>query len=143
MSWDVLLFPLPDGITSMEAVPDDYEPPPIGTRAEVHAAVLRAEPGADLSDPAWGVLSAESWSIELNIGRKDPVASVMLHVRGGDDEVLPAVFRLAEALGCRALDCSDGELLAPGDGAGGNWHAFQEYRDRVVGTEPAREGPGR
>ncbi|BAU86009.1 hypothetical protein SLA_5127 [Streptomyces laurentii] len=131
MSWDVLLFRLPAGITSSEDIPADYTPPPLGTPQDVGAAVRAAVPGVDLSDPAWGELVGPSWSMELNIGDADAVHSVMLHIRGSGDDVLAVVFRIADALGCRALDLSSG-LLEP-DGPDG-WHAFQEYRDRVLGT---------
>jgi len=132
MSWDVLLLHLPADITSAHDIPDDYTPPPLGRQHEVLAAVTRAEPEAGLSDPTWGDLSGPTWSIELNIGSEDPVDSIMLHVRGSGDDVLARVFRLASALGCKALDCSTGELLTPRGPSGG--HAFQEFRDRVIGS---------
>ncbi|MER5498091.1 MULTISPECIES: hypothetical protein [unclassified Streptomyces] len=131
MSWDVLLLRLPDDITSVQEIPADHAPAPLGPRHDVLAAVARAVPGADLSDPGWGTLSGPTWSIELNIGSKDPVDSIMLHIRGSGDDVLTPVFRLAGSLRCGALDCTDGELLAPGRPSG--WHAFQQFRDQVVG----------
>ncbi|MBK3580747.1 hypothetical protein JHN63_44635 [Streptomyces sp. MBT65] len=136
MSWDVLLCHLPDDITSMQDIPDDYSPPPLGRQHEVLAAVTRAEPEADLSDPTWGDLSGPTWSVELNIGSEDPVDSVMLHIRGSGDDVLASVFRLASALGCKALDCSTGDLITPQGPSG--WHAFQEFRDRVIA--PSEQG---
>ncbi|MDK0518108.1 hypothetical protein [Streptomyces sp. ML-6] len=131
MSWDVLLLRLPDDITSVQGIPADHTPAPLGRRHDVLATVARAVPEADLSDPGWGVLSGPTWSIELNIGSKDPVDSIMLHIRGSGDDVLAPVFRLAESLRCGVLDCTDGELLAPGRSSGR--HAFQQFRDRVVG----------
>ena len=135
MSWDVLLLNLPDDITSAQDIPDDYAPRPLGPLGPLHeilAAVSRAEPSADLSDPTWGDLTGPTWSIELNIGSDDPVDSIMLHVRGSGDDVLPSVFRLAGAFGCKVLDCSSGDLITPGGPSG--WHAFQEFRDGIVDT---------
>jgi hypothetical protein len=131
MSWDVLLLHLPDDITSAQDIPDDYAPRPLGRLHEVLATVSRAEPEADLSDPTWGDLTGPTWSIELNIGSEDPVDSIMLHIRGSGDVVLASVFRLADAFGCKVLDCSSGDLITP-EGPSG-WHAFQEFRDRAVG----------
>ncbi|RCH65464.1 hypothetical protein DT019_27070 [Streptomyces sp. SDr-06] len=131
MSWDVLLLHLPDDIVSVRDIPDGYTPPPLGQQQDILAAVARATPEADLSDPAWGELSGATWSIELNIGSRDPVDSIMLHIRGSGDDVLTSVARLAEALDCKALDCSTGDLLTAQGPAG--WHAFQNYRDRVTG----------
>lgn len=130
MSWDVLLLRLPQGVTAIDEIPDDHSEP-LGPREEVLAAIAKATPAANLSDPTWGVLNHQDWSIELNIGSTEPVDSVMLHVRGGGD-VDVAIFTLANALGCAALDCSSGDLLTPED-SGDGWREFQEYRDRVLG----------
>lgn len=132
MSWDVLLTRLPAHVTSVKEIPDDYVPVPLGRREDVLAAVGRAVPEADLSDPEWGGLLGPGWSMELNIGSKDPVDSIMLHIRGSGDDVLTSVFQLAAALECKVLDCSEGDLITPQGPSG--WHAFQEFRDRVLGA---------
>ncbi|WP_327132400.1 hypothetical protein OG311_16355 [Streptomyces sp. NBC_01343] len=132
MSWDVLLLRLPDDITSVQEIPADCSPDPLGRRHDVLAAVAQVCPEADLSDPTWGEFSGAGWSIEFNIGSEDPADSVMLHIRGSGDDVLIHVFRLAEALRCRVLDCAGGDLITPGQTSG--WHAFQQFRDRLVGT---------
>ncbi|MFJ8663143.1 hypothetical protein [Streptomyces sp. NPDC093795] len=117
MSWDVLLLPLPAELTSIDDLPVDHEPPPVGTRSAVHQALRAAVGEVDLTDPTWGELLGPTWVIELGIGERDPVDSVMLHVRGGEDargredDVLPVIFQISRALGCRPFDCSSGELL--------------------------------
>ncbi|ESQ00300.1 Hypothetical protein B591_11300 [Streptomyces sp. GBA 94-10 4N24] len=131
MSWDVLLVRLPDEVTSVSGMAHDYVPAPLGSRHDVLATVARVLPEADLSDPAWGDLSGPTWSIELGIGARDPVDSMMLHIRGAGDDVLTPVFELAGALGCKVFDCSAGDLIAPGGPSG--WHGFQRFRDQVVG----------
>lgn len=132
MSWDVLLLRLPDDVTSVQELAADYTPDSIGRRDDVLAAVIQAVPDVGISDPAWGELSGPTWSIELNIGSEDPVESVMFHIRGSGDDVLTPVLRLAEALRCKALDCAEGDLITPGQTS--DWHAFQQFRDRVVGS---------
>ncbi|WP_256639119.1 hypothetical protein [Streptomyces murinus] len=132
MSWDVLLLRLSDDVTSMHELPDDYSPKPLGRQCDVLAAVTQAVPEADLSDPTWGDLSGPDWSIEFNIGSEDPVDSIMLHIRGSGDDVLGPVFRLAETLRCKVLDLSEGDLINPGQTAG--WHAFQQFRDHMIGS---------
>ncbi|MFE1879953.1 hypothetical protein [Streptomyces diastatochromogenes] len=131
MSWDVLLLRLPDDLTSVHEIPADHTQDSLGRRRDVLAAVTQACPEADLSDPTWGELSGPTWSIELDIGSEDPVDSIMLHIRGSGDDVLTPVFRLAEALRCKVLDCAEGDLIASGQTSG--WRAFQQFRDRVVG----------
>ncbi|MEU7024022.1 hypothetical protein ABZ990_25655 [Streptomyces sp. NPDC046203] len=128
MSWDVLLFRMPADITSAEDLPLDYNPPPLGTPGEVSAAVRAAVPEADPPSPTRGELLGPTWSIEIYVGEEDPARSVALTVRGSGDDLLPSIFRIADALGCQALDLSSGDLLTPGDPSGR--HAFQEYRDR-------------
>lgn len=124
MSWDVLLLRLPGHVTSMEDVRSDDGTPPLGRKPWVLGAV----------HPTWGQVEGPGWSIELNIGSDDPVDSIMLHVRGSGDDALAPIFRLAAELGCRVLDCSEGDLISsPGETSG--WHAFQEFRDRVTGAE--------
>lgn len=132
MSWDVLLLRLSDDLDPAAPVAEDLTPVPLGRSEEVLAAVRRAAPETDLSDPRWGELRGPGWSVELNLGDEDPVDTVMLHVRGAGDDVLDAVFRLADALNCRVLDCSSMELVTP-DTATAGWHAFQKYRDAVTG----------
>ncbi|MGW2727902.1 hypothetical protein [Streptomyces sp. NPDC001494] len=95
------------------------------------AAVTEAVPEVDLSDPTWGDLSGPTWSIDFNIGSENPVDSIMLHIRGSGDDVLGPVG-LAEALRCKALDLAEGDLINPGQTSG--WHAFQQFRDRVIGS---------
>lgn len=130
MSWDVVLFRAPAGTVSFGELPRDYRPDPIGSHADVERSLRAGLPMVDLSDPTWGTLDGSTWSIELNIGRDDPVESVMLHVRGTGDDVLPYVFQIAHALGCTAFDCSDGSALTEGDTEG--WQTWQAYRGRAL-----------
>ncbi|MDX3353702.1 hypothetical protein PV703_10310 [Streptomyces sp. ME01-24h] len=127
----MLLLRLPADVTSVQEIPADHTPAPLGRRHDVLAAITQAVPEVDLANPTWGELSGPTWSIELNIGSEDPVDSVMLHIRGSSDDVLTPVLRLAEALRCKALDCAEGDLIAPGRTSG--WHTFQQFRDRVFG----------
>ncbi|MFD6953764.1 hypothetical protein A6A08_16305 [Nocardiopsis sp. TSRI0078] len=140
MSWDVLLTPVPVDAESVDDIPEGLETGPIAPLARLLATLRGAFPAADLSDPAWGHLQDEEqgWAMELDIGTRDPVGGVMLHVRGGGD-VVPTALRMAEVLGCRAIDCSTGDFLRE-DGAG--WESFQDYRDRVLlQASPEKTGP--
>ncbi|MER6916038.1 hypothetical protein ABT354_30560 [Streptomyces sp. NPDC000594] len=130
MSWDVLLLRLPDEATSVEQITDAHTPAPVGSLHDVHAAINRATPDVDLSDPTRGELLGPTWSMELSIGSQDPVGSIMLHIRGSGDDALTPVFRLASSLCCKILDCSAGDLITPLEASG--WHGFQKYRDHAV-----------
>jgi hypothetical protein len=133
MSWGILLLPLPADLTSIDGLSADHEPPPVGSRSSVHKALRSAVGKVDLTDPTWGELLGPTWVIELGIGEHDPVESVMLHVRGGEDDVLPVIFHSSRALGCRPFDCSTGELLT--DDAQTSWNAFQSFRDRSIAPD--------
>lgn len=131
----MLLLRAPADVTSVEELPADFDPPPLGSAADVRRRLGAALPDLDLSDPAWGQLAGPTWSIEVNIGADDPVASVMLHVRGSGDDVLLVVARAGTAVGGRALDCSTGAFLTGDPVETEGWHGFQTYRDRVLGTD--------
>src|SRR5690606_37413842 len=80
MSWDVVLVNAPQALTVQE-IPRDFVPPPLGPATELLDRLRAALPDLNLSDPTWGNLDSPDWSIEFNIGREDPVESIMLHVR--------------------------------------------------------------
>lgn len=132
MSWDVMLQHLPPGIRSISEIQDDFAPPPLGKRAEVIAALCAKLPGLDYSDPTWGRLEGDDCSIEFNTGAENVVEGIMLHVRGGDS-ALGAVRAACEALGCYAIDCSQGEIIHWDDAnAGSGFAAWREFRNRVI-----------
>ncbi len=131
MSWDVLVIHAPEGVTAVDALPSGFDPPALGPGADVRQRLHERVPGLDLSDPAWGLLTGPTWSIEVNIGSGEPVASIMLHVRGGGDDVLPVIALIAEALGARILDLSTGRFLTGGPADTNGWHGFQQYRNQV------------
>jgi hypothetical protein len=54
MSWDVFVLNLPPGIRSLDDIPKNYEPPPLGTRANLIAKIKTVYPQTDFSDPSWG-----------------------------------------------------------------------------------------
>src|SRR5579864_3246628 len=54
MSWDVFVLNLPPGIRSLDDIPKDFEPPLLGTRADLIAKVVY--PQTDFTDPSWGTL---------------------------------------------------------------------------------------
>ncbi len=132
MSWDVLLQSLPPEIRSLDEIPADYAPPSLGSRADLIARIAARLPSVDFSDPAWGRLEGESFSIELNLGSESVTQSLMLHIRGGG-EALGVVREICEALRCPAIDCSEGGLIDFGSPhASEGWQRWCAYRDRVL-----------
>jgi hypothetical protein len=130
MSWDVLIQDLPEEALSVEHIPDDFEPRPLGTREQVTGSIREIFPGADFGDPAWGVFSTSEFSIEFNVGASSTCQSVMLHVRGGD-QAAEAVNVMLHLLGRRAIDCSNNQLLPNAD-AVYSLREWREYLERIL-----------
>ena len=135
MSWDVVIFNAPADATSLDDLPQNYDPPALGPANDVRQRLREAFEAIDLSDPAWGYLAGPTWGIEFNIGTEDPVLSVMLHVGGSGDDVLPVIAQVVAAVGGRPLDCTTSEFLTGDPTQTAGWHGFQAYRDRVFGSD--------
>lgn len=135
MSWDIFIQQLPAAISSVRDIPDDFEPDPLGTRAEVIARIRshRREfaPDAD----GFALVETEHGSIEIDIGAADHVQSVMLSARGGSD-VVPVVSAIVGAFGGRALDPSSETGLFDETAAARSFATWKGYRDTAL-AEPA------
>ncbi|HSP35873.1 MAG TPA: hypothetical protein VLU46_16290 [Thermoanaerobaculia bacterium] len=112
MSWDIFIQRYPVSARRVADIPDSFAAAPIGGRADVIAKLSAAFPRADLSDPSWGVLSTDDYSIEFGLGDEDPVQGITLHVRG-DDSVVPQITRVLHVFGLRAIDSWTGEFFDP------------------------------
>ena len=133
MSWDIFVHDFPEILDSVSDIPDDFQPPAIGSRSEVSAKLLEVFPDTDFTDPAWGVIDAEDFSIEVSIGSDEPCTGFALHVRGSDDAV-GAVAAILDHLQLRAIDMQTGEFFVAGVAAQESFAKWREYRDRTVGS---------
>ena len=134
MSWDVSILKFSRPYTSVADIDDDEQPQDLGPVTEVHGAVKAVFAEVDFGDAAWGRWESEIGSIEFNIGRENPVQSMMLHVRA-EPEVVPRIVELCRANGWRAIDCNDGEFLDHGPDPAKGLLEWAAYRDRVIGRE--------
>ncbi|HEV8657190.1 MAG TPA: hypothetical protein VGS96_01065 [Thermoanaerobaculia bacterium] len=112
MSWDIFIQQFPDGARRVTDIPDTFTAGPIGRRDEVISKIREAVPQTDFSDPAWGVLRGDGYTIEFGLGDEDVLYGITLHVRGSD-EVLPHITRVLNTLGLRAIDSWTGEFFDP------------------------------
>lgn len=132
MSWDVFIQDLPKDVKHIREIPDDFEGVPLGPRSEIIRRILELAPEADFSDPSWGHVEADRFSIEVNLGDAEEVGGFALHVRGGESAI-PWIAELLLRNGWRAVDPQSEtglfEGLASREGFE-KWHAF---RDRVIG----------
>ncbi|HEX7150813.1 MAG TPA: hypothetical protein VF618_04935 [Thermoanaerobaculia bacterium] len=125
MSWDVFIQHLPSSAVHVADIPDDFEPLPLGTRADVMKTVATVFASTDMTDPTWIKVSDQRYAIEIGVGDEDPVACVALHVRG-DESVIPPIARLVELFGARAIDSWTGEFFETERAAESirQWRAF-------------------
>jgi hypothetical protein len=119
---------LPRDANSISDIPDDFRPGLIGKRTDVIRKIREVAPYADFSDPSWGHIEADDWSIEVNIGAKEECDGFALHVRGGD-AVVGVIAAILNHLDLRALDSQTGEFFVAGPEALESfrkWRAFRE-----------------
>lgn len=131
MSWDIFIMDLPADLMSVSDIPEDFKPKPLGQRSHLIRAILQIAPTADFSDPSWGRLQTDSFSIEISMGDGQIVDSIGLHVRGGD-AAAGAVADIITHLELRAVDSSTGDFFDPATAAD-SLRAWRAFRDQVIG----------
>ncbi|MDP4182133.1 MAG: hypothetical protein Q8942_13715 [Bacillota bacterium] len=88
-------------------------------------------PDIDFSDPHWGVLATETYSIEFNIGGKDPVESIMLHIRG-EDAPIDVIKKICSKTAWRAIDTSAGDFIDFENCPEESFNRWKRYRDKII-----------
>jgi hypothetical protein len=119
---------------SIADIPEDECPNPLGTALAVRDAISSAFPDTNWTDPTWGVFDAPSGSIEFNVGVDDPIQGIMLHIRASE-EVVPLIVKLCRKEGWQPLDISGGCFLEKAAIPEAGLQAWQQYRDRVIGSQ--------
>lgn len=128
MSWDVIIFNLPDNVKTVLELTDESMTP-LGSRDYILSVISSVFPQADLSDPTWVVLDGDDYSIEFSLGQDEQLETLMLHVRG-DIEAINAIENFCKATGWRAFDSSVGEFIDFTDpNRDRGIKRWQEYRD--------------
>lgn len=112
MSWDVFIQHLPPEARHVADIPDEYEGEILGTRDEVIGKIRAKFPDADFSDPSWGTLVRDDYSIDICVNGEEAATAITLHVRGSD-EAVSAVNTIIDAVGAQALDSWTGEIYEP------------------------------
>jgi hypothetical protein len=111
MSWDIFIQDLPD-VPSINDVPLDFAPRPIGARAALMAKVREAVPFADAVDQDWLFIKGDDIdiSIQLHMQDADQVRYMVAHVHGGSQSAA-CIGAILRHLGLRAHDTATGELF--------------------------------
>lgn len=111
MSWDIFIQDLPD-VPSINEVPVDFQPKPIGTREDLLRRIREAIPFVDLVDSDWVFVKGDDIdiSIQLHMEDAEQVRYMVAHVHGGEQSAA-CVGALLRHLGLRAHDTATGELF--------------------------------
>lgn len=132
MSWDIFVLDLPRDAQRIEDVPDDFKPGPIGKRSEIIRKIQEVIPTADFSDPCWGVIDIDDWSIEVSMGKEEECNDFAHLVRGGAGAV-GAVAAILEKLNLRGSDpgSETGFFVADKESVE-SFKRWAEYRDSII-----------
>ena len=107
MSWDIYVQNFPPDAATIDDVPKDFVFATIGTRAEIIRTIKDVAPFADFSDPSWGKIDGDKFSIEVSLGNDEELDSFAFHVHG-DNEAAAVVSEILIRLKLRR------SILAPG-----------------------------
>ena len=131
MSWDISVQRFGKDYATLADIPDDECCMPLGSSAEVRAAISRFFPAVDWSNPAWGVFEAGYGSVEFNMGGKEESNGFMMHVRASA-QVIPAIVAMCRSERWQALDGTECVFLEKSAVPDAGLEAWTSYRDQVI-----------
>ncbi|MCZ8257917.1 MAG: hypothetical protein O9327_19915 [Polaromonas sp.] len=132
MSWDVFVARYSREYEALGDIPETECCMPLGSRAEVHAAISQHFGATDWSDPAWGRFNSPHGSIEFSVGEDKPNTGFMMHIRASA-AVVQLIVAMCVAQRWQALDCNTGEFLERAQNAAAGLERWTAYRNQVVG----------
>ena len=122
---------LPQGISSVEEIPDDFEPSSIGLRSRVGSTIRRLYPETIAESDAWLTLAISGCSLEVNLGDGEQLSGFSFHVRGGESAPV-VIAHILRTLGLRALDPSSDTGLFDEEAASKSLAKWEAHRDAVL-----------
>ena len=131
MSWDAIAMDFPANAKSVKEIPDNFKPRSLGNRTFLISKIKEIVPYANFSDPSWGIVEDDGWSIELSLGKEENCESVAFHVRGGE-AAIGVVAGLLDHLGIRAVDCQTSEFFVADTSAIESFRKWRAFRDQIV-----------
>ena len=135
MSWDIFVQDLPKNASTIKEIPRDFAPEPIGKRSQIIDKIRKIVPAADFSEPSWGRIRGDNWSIEVNMGKDEECSGFCFHVRGSD-AAAGVVAAILDELKLRALDpAHKSGFFTVGPVAVDAFRKWRAYRDQVAGQD--------
>ncbi|CUI04123.1 hypothetical protein [Massilia antarctica] len=132
MSWDVLVCKFSRTYTHVDQIGNHESFVPMGSRAEIQAAISDLFADTGWSDPTCGDYQGPAGSVGFNLSDDDPVNSVMLHVRAGEAIIAPIVA-LCLRHGWQAMDTSAGTFVEQAPVPEQGLRQWRAYRDQIAG----------
>jgi leucyl-tRNA synthetase len=129
MSWDLFVQDW-GNFESLDDISNDFEPQSIGKRSEVIDNIKAAEPTIDFSNPSWGILENEQFTIEFNMGNSEECDGFVMHIRG-NELALPCVGNILDRLKLRAADGSS-PFFFDIEKSKGDLQKWIDYRDSIL-----------
>jgi len=114
-----------DGLTEDDLVPLQRQQ--IMTELAVIATACDAQ--LDTNDPTWLTMQTDAWIIEFSLGKREPLITMALHVRG-DEEPKEVFAYLVHECGMRLLEWSTGEFLDLSKQS--SFREWQQWRERAL-----------
>ena len=132
-TWDIFVQDIPPGTTSVDQIPEGFITAPIGQRDAIIAGIRAVAPDVDFTDPTWGVIRGDGYTIEINIGDEPVTSDFAFHVRG-DDEAARIVSRILQRLELRAYDPQSlSGIFQCGDAAVESLRSWRAFHHQAVG----------
>lgn len=132
-SWDVLAQDFPP-VDTIDQIPDDFIPQPLGSRAELMARIQRRVPALRFGPDGLGCVTGTGLDLEINVGKQDPVDSIAFHGRGGSGDI-EVIADVLDALHLRAIDSGTGEFFSR-SAAQAAQREWREHRNAVIEGTP-------
>jgi hypothetical protein len=130
MSWDIYVQDFPSDIGTVEDIPDNYMPKPIGTRADITNQILEVIPSADFSDPSFGKVEGSDYSIGISLGKEEVINSFALQVYGGG-MAAGVIADILRHLSLRGIETGSGDFF-DFKSAQSSFEKWQAYREQIL-----------
>lgn len=129
MSWDVMVFHVTGDVQDIEDM-TEHQMLSLGSQQKVIDTFQTLFPDIDFTDPTWGILRRNEYSIEFNMGPEEEVQSIMLHIRGGDT-VIDVLRTIHNETGWKLIGDEEGIMDFDNHPEKG-LQQWREYRDQVM-----------
>ena len=131
MSFDIFVQDIPVAAKSVDEIPEDFVPKPIGARSAVVASISKVAPEVNFSSPGWGTIDGNGYRIDVNLGLSDPLTTFALHLYGGEGGLF-IIADILDELGARAFAPGTESGLFELDRTTDAYLRWREYRNQIV-----------